>query len=49
MMLATGFWSGLEELAAIREVDRVFEPARDTAWREEALAGWRKAVRRVLL
>jgi glycerol kinase len=47
--LATGFWSGLEELAAIREVDRVFEPARDTAWREEALAGWRKAVERVLI
>jgi glycerol kinase len=47
--LATGFWDGLEEIAAIREVERVFEPARDDGWREEQLAAWRKAVRRVLI
>jgi glycerol kinase len=47
--LATGFWSGLDEVAAIRAVDRVFEPTRDAGWREEQLAGWRKAVERVML
>jgi len=47
--LATGFWSGLEELAALREVERIFEPQRDDAWRAEQLAGWRKAVERVLV
>ena len=47
--LATGFWDGVEELAAIRRVDRLFEPARDDAWRGEQMEGWRKAVERVLL
>jgi glycerol kinase len=47
--LASGFWSTPEEVAAIRAVDRVFEPGRDAGWREEQLAGWRKAVQRVLL
>ncbi len=46
--LATGFWSGLDELAALRQVERVFEPARDDAWREEQLAGWKRAVQRAL-
>jgi glycerol kinase len=47
--LAAGFWSGVDEVSAIREVDRVFEPARDDAWRADMMAGWRKAVQRVLV
>ncbi len=44
--LAVGFWSGLDELAAIWRLDRAFEPAWDPARREAALAGWADAVRR---
>lgn len=47
--LATGFWSDPGEVASIRQVDRVFEPQRTDDWREEGLAGWKQAVRRVLL
>jgi len=44
--LATGLWSGLDELRANWGVDRVFEPRWDEARREEAYAGWKKAVAR---
>jgi glycerol kinase len=44
--LATGLWSGLDELRANWGVDRVFEPQWDEARREEAYAGWKKAVER---
>jgi glycerol kinase len=44
--LATGLWSGLDELRANWSVDRIFEPAWDEARREEAYAGWKKAVER---
>ncbi|MCK4451131.1 MAG: glycerol kinase GlpK [Anaerolineae bacterium] len=44
--LATGLWSGLDELRANWCVDRVFEPQWDEARREEAYAGWKKAVER---
>jgi glycerol kinase len=47
--LATGFWSGLDEIASLRQVERVFEPAQGADWREEKMRGWRKAVQRVLL
>jgi len=47
--LATGFWNGVDEVASLRKLDRLFEPARGSEWREEQLSGWRKAVRRVLL
>jgi len=47
--LATGFWSGEEELATLRRVERVFEPMRSADWRAEQMAGWKKAVQRVLL
>jgi glycerol kinase len=46
--LATGFWTSLDEVEALRQVDRVFEPARDDAWRAEQMAGWKRAVQRVL-
>jgi len=44
--LATGLWSGLDELRANWSVDRIFEPQWDEARREEAYAGWKKAVER---
>jgi glycerol kinase len=47
--LATGFWGGLDEVATLRQVDRVFDPARTDDWRREKLEEWKKAVRRVLL
>ena len=47
--LATGFWSDPEELSALRRVERMFEPQRSADWRAEQMAGWKKAVQRVLL
>jgi glycerol kinase len=44
--LATGLWTGLDELRANWSVDRVFEPRWDGARREEAYAGWKRAVAR---
>ncbi|MBN1979268.1 MAG: glycerol kinase GlpK [Anaerolineae bacterium] len=44
--LATGMWAGLDELRANWGVDRVFEPHWDAARREEAYAGWKRAVER---
>jgi len=44
--LATGLWPGLDELRANWGVDRVFEPQWDESRREEAYAGWKKAVER---
>jgi len=44
--LATGLWAGLDELRANWGVDRVFEPRWDAARREEAYAGWKRAVER---
>jgi len=44
--LAVGLWSDLSELRANWGVDRVFEPRWDEARREEAYAGWKRAVER---
>ncbi|MBN1814932.1 MAG: glycerol kinase GlpK, partial [Anaerolineae bacterium] len=44
--LATGLWAGLDELRANWGVDRVFEPRWDETRREEAYAGWKRAVER---
>jgi len=44
--LATGLWAGLDELRANWGVDRVFEPRWSEAQREDAYAGWKKAVER---
>lgn len=46
--LATGVWGSLDELAAIREVDRRFEPAMAPERRERLLRGWHRAVERSL-
>jgi glycerol kinase len=44
--LALGFWRDLGELAAIRAVDRRFEPAMEVARRDRLLHGWHRAVER---
>lgn len=46
--LATGFWDALEQVAALRRVDRIFEPTTSEDWRQSRLSDWRKAVERVL-
>ena len=44
--LATGQWTGLDQLRSNWAVDRVFEPHWTDARRESAYAGWKKAVAR---
>ena len=44
--LATGFWTGLDEVAANWALDRRFEPVMCTDRRETLLAGWHRAVER---
>ena len=44
--LATGFWSGIDEVAAQWAVDRRFEPALGADARTEKRARWRQAVER---
>jgi glycerol kinase len=44
--LATGFWSGADEVAAQWAVDRRFEPQLGVAGRRQKLARWRQAVER---
>lgn len=46
--LATGFWSGTQEVAATWALDRRFEPAMDRSQRDRLLSGWRRAVERSL-
>jgi glycerol kinase len=46
--LATGFWSGTDELRRNWSVDRRWQPAMDAARRERLYAGWKKAVGRSL-
>ena len=44
--LATGFWKDTEEIAKIREVDKVFEPQMDIEKREKRYRCWLRAVER---
>jgi glycerol kinase len=44
--LQTGFWSGLDELKRIWQLDRQFPPHMETALRESLLGGWHRAVTR---
>ncbi len=46
--LGAGIWQTRDELAASWRVERRFEPTRDSAWAEGAMAGWRRAVDRSL-
>ena len=43
--LAVGYWRDLEELGALWQADRTFEPTMDDTERERLLAGWQRAVR----
>lgn len=47
--LATGFWSGTDELERFWKADRIFEPTMPSERREELFAGWKKAVERARL
>ncbi len=44
--LATGFWSGYDELQSFWRADRVFEPAMPESQRKDLFDGWRTAVAR---
>ena len=46
--MATGVWTSMEELEAYRKIDRVFSPQITANQRNEKLAGWQNAVRRVM-
>jgi len=43
--LATGFWSGLDEVKRQWQADRLFTPEMDLAVRESLVRGWQRAVR----
>lgn len=45
--LATGFWSGMDEVRGAWKLDRRFEPAMSQDQRESLYHGWQEAVRRV--
>jgi glycerol kinase len=44
--LATGYWSGLDEIAAQWRVGAEFVPAMPAAERDVLYAGWQRAVER---
>jgi glycerol kinase len=46
--LATGFWSGTDELTSQWQEDKRWEPAMDEALREKGYRKWNKAVQRTL-
>lgn len=46
--LASGVWSGLEELRKLWRAERVFEPTMSEEKRERLYAGWKAAVKRAL-
>ncbi len=46
--LATGFWSGTDELERFWSVDRRFEPSMSESHKEDLYAGWKAAVSRAL-
>jgi glycerol kinase len=47
--LATGFWSGTEELSAQWQMDRSWSPAMEPGRRQNLIDGWRRAVERTML
>ena len=46
--LACGYWSGTDELAALRASDDVFKPQMEDAQANALLAGWADAVKRTI-
>ena len=45
--LATGYWSGFDEIREFRKIDRIFEPKLDQTARDDLYKHWQAAVRRV--
>jgi glycerol kinase len=46
--LATGVWTGIEEIETFWKADRRFEPQMSASRREELFAGWKRAVASLL-
>ena len=46
--LATGVWSGLEEIESFWGVDKRFEPSMPESRRDELFSGWKTAVARAI-
>ncbi len=46
--LKSGFWNNAEELKAIREIDKNFEPIMDNEQREELITGWKQALKQTM-
>lgn len=46
--LATGYWSGLEDISVNWEIDKIFQPDMTEDTRRSLMAGWHKAVGRTL-
>jgi len=44
--LATGFWSGVDEVQSFWRAERIFEPSMPSAQRDSLFDGWRTAVAR---
>jgi glycerol kinase len=42
--LAVGYWTGVDEIAAIRSVERRFDPSRDEAARAADWRRWGRAI-----
>ncbi|PZE21348.1 glycerol kinase GlpK [Paenibacillus xerothermodurans] len=42
--LAVGLWSDMSELEQLKGYDRTFHPEKDLRYREQAVAGWKRAV-----
>ena len=42
--LATGYWSGIEEISAQWQIDRAFDPAIDAGTRTKLTKGWQRSV-----
>ena len=47
--LHCGFWATKEEVAALRQPERLFQPDMPKVRRQELLAGWKKALERARL
>ena len=43
--LAVGYWESRDEIAKLRQIDRVFKPAMDVSQRQALYNGWQRAVK----
>ena len=46
--LAMSVWKSLQDIEALRETEKTFDPVQNDAWREKNYSGWKKAVRNLL-